>query len=704
MRRKAQIGVIVGALGLLCTSAPIHGMHIHNNQRDFMQQDIMQQDTMQQDATQQEIAQQDTTQQNKTEQDAIRNKNRQYNIGSVSKIITTTAIMQLVEQKKMDLDEPITTYLPDFTMADERYTKITTRMLLNHTSGLMGSHFKNVMLFEEADSEGRDSLLSALKEERLKAEPGTFAIYCNDGFSLAERIVERISGMSFSEYIERYIFEPLDMQDSSTPELDAKNPERVSLEKAGCYFDKNYQMPYEYCNAIGSGGILSSTEDLCKYAQIFFKNNDGNVLGKEAVDAMLTNEYAKTTYLNLEGESSSEFGLGFDSVRQYPFDQYGIQVVSKSGSVNFHQANLTIAPEYNCSVAILSSGGKGQLDYLISNAILEAILQDKGVMPETVRTDTEYKQEYEKANIPDKIKTYAGIYGGASWYAITFPSDQEMEIASIDEDSQVTATFYYTKDGYFVNEDGYYMGVHALTMQSGQNVSAKAYFKEESDGNVYLCSQCQMEMEGLGVAREKECSLKRQQSIPLDEKIKTAWEKRMGKGYYPVYEKYNSTSWTNTAYEELQFCSRLDGYVKGKKQVEISKILDATHAQDAGMNRDMKDIQFVTKEGIEYMTVGNSAYYYIPQEELKEYTGEDLSWKAKESNTVQWYSIGEDAVGKQKYIVVDGKGALYLYNRYHNLQYTTFMKNGGNTVVIPEGGTMVLVGEQGATIQLQTKE
>ena len=61
------------------------------------------------------------------------------NIGSVSKMYVTAAVMQLVDQGKVELDAPVTDYIPDFKLADERYKDITVRMLMNHTSGLMGS-------------------------------------------------------------------------------------------------------------------------------------------------------------------------------------------------------------------------------------------------------------------------------------------------------------------------------------------------------------------------------------------------------------------------------------------------------------------------------------------------------------------------------------------------------------------------------------
>ena len=78
-------------------------------------------------------------------------KEKIYGIGSVSKVYVTTAVMQLAEDGKVNLDATLTDYIPDFRMADERYKEITVRMLMNHTSGIWGSSFKNAMLYEDND-------------------------------------------------------------------------------------------------------------------------------------------------------------------------------------------------------------------------------------------------------------------------------------------------------------------------------------------------------------------------------------------------------------------------------------------------------------------------------------------------------------------------------------------------------------------------
>ena len=90
---------------------------------------------------------------------------RLLNVGSVSKVYTVTAVMQLVDQGKVNLDAPVTDYITDFKLADERYQKITVRMLMNHTSGLMGSVYGEIFHLGDGNSEYHDAFLGFLQKE-----------------------------------------------------------------------------------------------------------------------------------------------------------------------------------------------------------------------------------------------------------------------------------------------------------------------------------------------------------------------------------------------------------------------------------------------------------------------------------------------------------------------------------------------------------
>lgn len=125
-------------------------------------------------------------------------RNTRFNIGSVSKMFAAVAILLLVDDGKVELDAPVLRYIPEFTMVDARYRDITVRMLLNHSSGLPGSTF----FFEfEPDASMHVLLLETLKHSALKHDPGAMSMYCNDGFTLAEIVVERFAGRKYMAFL-----------------------------------------------------------------------------------------------------------------------------------------------------------------------------------------------------------------------------------------------------------------------------------------------------------------------------------------------------------------------------------------------------------------------------------------------------------------------------------------------------------------------
>jgi len=108
-----------------------------------------------------------------------------FNIGSISKVYVATAIMLLVDDGKVSLDKPVTDYLPEFKMADDRYKKITVRMILNHVSGIPGTEGSNSFGFKYDDNVKQETI-NTLARAHLKHAPGAMTVYCNDGFTLAE--------------------------------------------------------------------------------------------------------------------------------------------------------------------------------------------------------------------------------------------------------------------------------------------------------------------------------------------------------------------------------------------------------------------------------------------------------------------------------------------------------------------------------------
>ena len=151
---------------------------------------------------------------------------------------------------KVSLDAPVTRYLPDFKMADERYKDITVRMLLNHSSGILGTGLSDAMLFGEASTRAHDTLLEKLSTQRLAADPGAFSVYCNDGFSLAELVVEAITDMDFMDYVDEHILAPLDLDRTFAPGGDFDANDLAPIYRG----TDPRALPQDALNAIGAGG------------------------------------------------------------------------------------------------------------------------------------------------------------------------------------------------------------------------------------------------------------------------------------------------------------------------------------------------------------------------------------------------------------------------------------------------------------------
>lgn len=138
-------------------------------------------------------------------------------IGSLTKSFTAMAMLQLVEQGQVRLDDPVIRYLPEFRTANKtRSDKITVRMLLNNSSGLPGG----VSQRWQEKGKSLELLMESLQSVYLKREPGSAYEYSNTAFSIAGLIIGRVSGLSYADYLRRYIFQPLDMNRTTTDPAD----------------------------------------------------------------------------------------------------------------------------------------------------------------------------------------------------------------------------------------------------------------------------------------------------------------------------------------------------------------------------------------------------------------------------------------------------------------------------------------------------
>jgi CubicO group peptidase (beta-lactamase class C family) len=312
-------------------------------------------------------------------------------IASMSKPLTATAVMQLVEAGEVELDAPVRRYVPDFRMADPVASGgITVRHLLQHTSGIPVTSCDT--------REGAETLAQYVAELRtveLDGAPGAEHSYCSGNYNVLGRIIETVSGQPFGDYMERNVFTPLQMRRSYTSEGEA--------ERAG--MGQNYRFIFGVAvphheryntSQLPSGFLISTAEDMTHFliAHLNGGRYDGrSVLSAEGIAAMQAPGVPT-------GSGDETYGLGWERsplggvpVIQHAgthADFYGVAFIeprTQRGAVLMFNAFGTLAAataykEVEAGVARLVVGREpapassltlGRL-YLIVDAVLGALL------------------------------------------------------------------------------------------------------------------------------------------------------------------------------------------------------------------------------------------------------------------------------------------------------------------------------------------
>ena len=260
------------------------------------------------------------------------NRNTIFNIGSVSKVYAAVAVMLLVDEGRIDLDKPVTTYLPEFIMADGRYRDITVRMLLNHSSGLPGTIGPNSFGFEYNNDYYRE-FLDSLAKSRLKHRPGEMAPYCNDGFTLAEIVVAKVSGKTFMQFLSERVFKPLAL--SNTGPGVGLRQEQKGILAAKYYTTGGKREPLEVLSVLGAGGLSADAVDMCRFADSF-SGYGTQVLSKSALTEMKKGQPSE--FADKLQNPGFSHGLGWDETEIARYGNTDL-IVEKTGK-------LTVRAEY----------------------------------------------------------------------------------------------------------------------------------------------------------------------------------------------------------------------------------------------------------------------------------------------------------------------------------------------------------------------
>jgi CubicO group peptidase (beta-lactamase class C family) len=287
-----------------------------------------------------------------------------FQVGSITKLWTTTLAMQLVQEGKLDLDKPVSDYLPEFVLSDaEAAAIITPRHLLTHTSGFAGDAFTATSRGDDAVARFVAEVLPTLEQE---VEPGAGFSYNNSGFVVLGRIVEVLrDGKPFHELLKEHIGTPLGLQRLATI------PEEALLYRAALgHISPKPGEPIQAAPAWNlvhamapAGSLLAmSARDLITFGQAYL---DNTLLDETTRDQLWESQVDVPAL----GAFAQHWGLGW-----MIFDVDGGRLYGHDGGTLGQSAYFRLVPDQRVAVALLTNGGDASAlyDELVGHVLRES--------------------------------------------------------------------------------------------------------------------------------------------------------------------------------------------------------------------------------------------------------------------------------------------------------------------------------------------
>lgn len=262
-----------------------------------------------------------------------------FRIGSISKPFTAVAILQLVDTGRIDLDQPISVYLPDLP---ENLGRPTVRQLLSHTSGLPDHFSLPVIPSIMRNPITPEGIIALMTDAQLSFEPGTRWAYSNFNYVLLGKLIETLDeqGRDFGTYIEDEIFAPLGMENSHYDRQSAIIPNRArGYDHDGS--GPSNTITVETSLAYAAGALMTSANDMARFTNAL---RNGTLMSEEM-------QTIAWTPIMLPDGQSTDYGLGFNVS-----DFLGETAIWHNGSINGFQAAWIYLPASDHTVAVLSNG------------------------------------------------------------------------------------------------------------------------------------------------------------------------------------------------------------------------------------------------------------------------------------------------------------------------------------------------------------
>ena len=293
-----------------------------------------------------------------------------FSVQSMSKLFTATAVMQAVAAGRLDLDAPITTYLPEFTVhsAFEEHPerKITLRMLLSHTAGF--THEAPLGNNNELDPGDFDAHVRSISDTWLRFPVGSGYAYSNLGIDLAGYILERVEGKPFADVMGDFLLGPLGMERSTFDRSAIRSAEDRAVGHVGLYPDPPLDVPMT-----AAGGLYSSAADLARFLR--FQLNNGSIDDRVVLDASWMNE--QRTVPAPHAGAPAGYALGVVRHRWNRWNQAPDLFDHGGGGYGF-LSDLWWVPQLGIGIAVLTNSQDHQLQGDLALSILADVVAEAG--------------------------------------------------------------------------------------------------------------------------------------------------------------------------------------------------------------------------------------------------------------------------------------------------------------------------------------
>jgi CubicO group peptidase (beta-lactamase class C family) len=310
-----------------------------------------------------------------------------FRLGSLTKQFTATLVLLLQQDGKLNIQDPVSKYLPD---APKAWEKITLANLLGHTSGI--PNFTSDKDFGTWSMSPHTSAeeIAFFREKPLEFEPGSKFAYSNSNYEVLGVVIEKVSGQRYGDLLKQRIFQPLGMQSTGldTDELIlAKRARGYHPSKDGLVYARSESMTVPWA----AGSIYSTTGDLLRWEQGLF---GGKILSANSLKLMTT-------------PGKGDYGLGV-MIQQ----QDGVTIVKHGGGIEGFNTSLMYVPERKIAVVVLSNVN-GPVDP-ISSQLMDVVL-GKPVILTSERKAVPITRE--------QLNRFTGVYDLAPKFALTIALD-----------------------------------------------------------------------------------------------------------------------------------------------------------------------------------------------------------------------------------------------------------------------------------------